>query len=363
MGDTRTQIQGCLLGTAVGDALGLAAEGLSPRRQQRLYPGMPRYGLLGGRGFGSDDTDHACLTAQALIAAGGDPALFAESLGRGLRRWFVTAPFGIGFATLKSGLKLCVGVRPDRSGVWSAGNGPAMRTPIIGALYGGNPERLREFVRLATRVTHTDPKAEIGALAIAFAAHWAATHAAVVPAEFAAACNQLLQGKAPVAEGTDVDALEFMSRLRQVVASVEKGESTPEFARAQGWRTGVSGYMYHTVPAALHAWLRHPHDFRGAMTDIIACGGDADTIAAITGGIVGAGVGVEGIPEEWRCDFRDWPHTGAWLTALGAQLAESAAAGVPARPLDVTLPALWLRALVLDSYILLVALRRILPPY
>lgn len=31
-------IVGCLWGTAVGDALGLPCEGLTPRRQQRLFP-------------------------------------------------------------------------------------------------------------------------------------------------------------------------------------------------------------------------------------------------------------------------------------------------------------------------------------
>jgi ADP-ribosylglycohydrolase len=32
-----TAIVGCLLGTAVGDALGLPYEGLSPQRQRRIY--------------------------------------------------------------------------------------------------------------------------------------------------------------------------------------------------------------------------------------------------------------------------------------------------------------------------------------
>ena len=35
------------------------------------------------------------------------------------------------------------------------------------------------------------------------------------------------------------------------------------------------------------------------MRAVIQCGGDADTTGAIVGGIVGASVGREGIPEEW----------------------------------------------------------------
>ena len=55
---------GCLLGLAMGDALGLPLEGISPRRIARLQgAGEPRRRLLFGRGMISDDTDHACMTA------------------------------------------------------------------------------------------------------------------------------------------------------------------------------------------------------------------------------------------------------------------------------------------------------------
>ncbi len=51
---------GCLLGTAVGDALGLAAEGLSRKRQQAIFPELDSYHFFFGKGFCSDDTEHAC---------------------------------------------------------------------------------------------------------------------------------------------------------------------------------------------------------------------------------------------------------------------------------------------------------------
>ncbi len=44
------RLAGIMLGIAVGDALGLPAEGLSPRRRQRLLPGPWRHRLLSGRG-------------------------------------------------------------------------------------------------------------------------------------------------------------------------------------------------------------------------------------------------------------------------------------------------------------------------
>ncbi len=129
-------IIGCLLGTAVGDALGLPMEGLSKRRQYRMYPEIKGYHFLLGKGMVSDDTEHTCMVAQAIVASGGDERLFAKNLAWRMRRWFLCMPAGIGFATLRSLIKLCVGFSADRSGVFSAGNGPAMRSAIIGVCFG-----------------------------------------------------------------------------------------------------------------------------------------------------------------------------------------------------------------------------------
>jgi hypothetical protein len=58
--------------------------------------------------------------------------------------------------------------------------------------------------------------------------------------------------------------------------------------------------MYHTVPACIHAWLSFPDEFEQAIHGIVECGGDADTTAAIVGGIIGASVGAEAIPARWK---------------------------------------------------------------
>ena len=62
-------IEGVLLGTLVGDALGLPREGLSRERGLKCFGGPPlRHQLLLGHGMGSDDTEHACMVGQALLA-------------------------------------------------------------------------------------------------------------------------------------------------------------------------------------------------------------------------------------------------------------------------------------------------------
>ncbi|MHB0961086.1 MAG: ADP-ribosylglycohydrolase family protein [Pirellulaceae bacterium] len=61
------RLLGILLGTAVGDALGLPAEGLGPGRCRRLFPGPWRHRFLLGRGMVTDDTEHTLFVAESLL--------------------------------------------------------------------------------------------------------------------------------------------------------------------------------------------------------------------------------------------------------------------------------------------------------
>ena len=111
-----------------------------------------------GHGMLSDDTEQTCMVWQSLLAAPDDPREFARSLAWRLRWWLLGLPAGAGFGTLRALIKLWVGISPDRSGVWSAGNGPAMRVAIIGTCLPADTERLVRFVHASTRLTHTDPR-------------------------------------------------------------------------------------------------------------------------------------------------------------------------------------------------------------
>lgn len=341
-------LTGCLLGAAVGDALGLPYEALSRQRQHRFCPRLEGHHFFFGRGMVSDDTEHSCLVLQAVIAAGGDPDRFARALAWRLRFWMLGLPASIGLATLRALCKLWLGFPPHRSGVYSAGNGPAMRAAVLGVCYGDDPERLREFVRASTRLTHTDPKAEWGAYAVALAAHFSAGRS--TPEEFHKA----------LAERLSPEAGEFLDLVGQAAASA--GRTTEEFASSLGLDHGVSGYTLHTVPVALHAWMRHPLDYRQAVVGAIRCGGDTDSVAAIVGGIVGAHVGRAGIPEQWIDGLWEWPRSVAWMTRL-AERASAVVGGQRGRMLPVFWPALLVRNLFFLAVMLVHGLRRLFPPY
>ena len=55
---TPSPIVGSILGTAVGDAIGLPYEGMSKRRGVRLLGEPTRHRFFFGRGMVSDDTEH-----------------------------------------------------------------------------------------------------------------------------------------------------------------------------------------------------------------------------------------------------------------------------------------------------------------
>lgn len=346
------RLVGCLLGTALGDSIGLPFEGLSRRRVQRMLGDSPLEHRLipGGRGLISDDTEQSCMVAQSLLAHPEDPAAFARSFGWRMRGWLLGLPAGVGFGTLRALLKLLVGVPAARSGVASAGNGSAMRVAILGAALADDPERLESFARASSRVTHSDERAVEGALVVARAAA-AATRGPIEPESLLSELRATIKGE------------ELSRSFEALAASLGAGESAEEFARALGLSKGVTGYVNHCVPVALHCWLRQPTDFRGAISDAVRLGGDTDTTAAVVGGLCGAGVGSSGLPADWQDGLAEWPRSRAWMQRLAERLATLRFDQAPPGALGLAWPGLIPRNAVFLAIVLTHGFRRLLPPY
>jgi len=351
------RMEGLILGQAVGDALGLPLEGLSPARSRKIFGNGPlRHRFILGRGQISDDTEHLCMTGQALLAYPRDPENFVRSLAWKLRWWLAGLPAGTGLATLRSILKLWLGFGPFRSGVFSAGNGPAMRSPVIGAYHHDDIHRMREYVRASTRLTHTDPKAEQGALAVALCAAGAVRM-----------------------DNTSLDRIEILTSLRQELEDPEllgmldiledhlnTESSTEDLAHALGFKKGVSGYIYQTVPVVIFAFLRHTGDYRQTVESVISLGGDTDSTGAIAGALAGAAAGADGIPRDWVDGIMEWPRSVAWMRKLAQNLAASTGKEImETRPGPVPLfwPGILPRNLLFMVIVLVHGFRRLFPPY
>lgn len=349
--DRYSHILGCMLGAAVGDAAGLRREGLSRRRAQRLYGARDvRPELICGRGFCSDDTEHTLLVAYSLALAGCDPSRFERELARQLKWWIATAPVGVGLATLKACIKLLLGFGPACSGVRSAGNGPAMRSALLGVV-ATSREHLVELNHRSTRLTHTDARAEEGALLVARAAGLTQAGSRQTPLEFLQEAARSLEGE------------ELRGRIENAALALERGESPQEFAASQGWEDGVSGYVNQTVPAALYCWARSPDDLRVCVTSAVLLGGDADSVASIAGAICGANIGADAVSRDWVERLSEWPRTPAWMSSLARALAEAADRQSPNQPPSLRWGATLLRNGFVAAVVIGLALRRLLPPY
>lgn len=364
-------LQGCLLGSAVGDALGLACEGLSPRRQTSLFPDLSHYHFLPGkRGMISDDTEHLCLVAQALLRSGGEPRAFQRALAWQLRFWLLGLPAGIGLATLKGILKLWLGVSPEHSGVFSAGNGPAMRASLLGVLYATQPEKLKALNRISARLTHSDPKAEWGALAIALAAGF---HTLQHPqGEFVSQFRSLLPTPLPP------EAQELLTLLEKAEEQAEQGReqglseqgqqaALQSFIESLGCKKGITGYMYHTVPAVLFVWLLQPKDVVAGLQLLIRAGGDTDTTAALLGAILGAErsseIGSAALPPDLLKTLWEWPRSTAWMSETAQKLLPLLESESPQMPQKLAVWQLPLRNFIFLFAVLFHGFRRLFPPY
>ena len=318
-------VEGCLLGTAIGDSLGLPFENLSRRSVAKLLRGPLEQSLVLGRGLVSDDTELTVMSMQSLLDAGGNAAAFKNQLASRLQWWLLSLPPGVGGATAQSILKLWLGKEPSRSGVFSAGNGAATRTAILGVLLGDEPLRMRDFVRESTRITHSDPRAYEAALAVAVAASCAARLGPSSPRE---ALTQFLQAYGVASHGAGA----MLHEVALLKRGVQERWTVQQFANALDCRQGVSGYALHTVPVALYAWICHPTDFAAGVEAVVRCGGDTDSTAAIVGALVGAGVGREGIPAHWLEKLAEWPRSVRWMQRLAAQLAQASLADKKRKP-------------------------------
>ncbi len=289
----------------------------------------------------SDDTEHAVMTVLSLTEADDDATAFARALARRLRWWLAGVPAGIGLATARSILKLWCGVRPSRSGVWSAGNGPMMRAPVIGVKFAGDRDKRLAFTDASTTITHSDPRAR---------------EAARMIAEASAMAAQELQDAEEILSALEhlVESDEMKSRFPLLWAALRSGDSVGIFADKIGRKPGfVSGFAPDSAAVALFAWLRHRGDFRATVEAVVAAGGDTDTVAFIAGSLAGVDAGSEGMPEEWIAGLRDWPIHPRSLREVAAGSKMS----YPVWPLSLARNAFFLLIVVGHVF------RRALPPY
>lgn len=296
----RDRCSASLTGLSVGDALGAACFG-SRHRMSDLGAGR----LPAAPWAWTDDTQMACSVVAQLWEIGHieQDALAAAFAQRYERR----RDYGPGATDLlrrvRDGTPWRTATAELFGGQGSWGNGGAMRVAPLGAYFADDPARAAREAARSAEVTHAHPEGIAGAAAVAVAAaHAADAYLRGIPPDPGAFLTRLLDhvGHGQVAQG-----------IRRGVDLLDR--TVAEAARELGNGSQISAPD--TVPFCAWVAATHLDDYPTAVTACIQAGGDTDTTAAITGGIVAAYTGtgersgVRGVPAAWveaREPLPDW---------------------------------------------------------
>lgn len=274
------RIVGCILGGAVGDAMGGPYEG--PHGPLTYKP--PDVWLL------SDDTQLTLATCEAIAANRRvDPQDVADRFLVWLRDGRIT---GIGGSTFKALRDLDMGAHWALSGAQgerAAGNGAAMRTAPLAFVLNPEVAADRTILRDVCRITHRNDEAYIGALAI------------VVAIRQVSIAGEKLDACLPSVVASKLPDSRVRDRLRDLTDTCV-GNRLTECAR----RYGSSGYVVDSVPLAIMAASGLASiGVTRAIQSAVECGGDTDTIASMAGQIIGAAAGQAAIPKELVASLPD----------------------------------------------------------
>jgi ADP-ribosylglycohydrolase len=276
--------RGVLLGVAVGNALGIRAEGWSAEEIRRLLGRITEISPIERTAPWDDDVAQAVILAEAILEHG---RLDIHDLGRRLLEWFGETPRGIGLLTAQVMRELAKGTPASDAArlVWewsgrdAAGNGAVMRCWPVALRWHRFPERLVGEARTSALVTHHDPRCEWSTVASVAIATQALADQPFDVGGLAAAMRSNL------APGAVADALHASSGASLEDLQLDEDSSM--------------GYTLKALQVAAWCASQGP-DFEHVVEAVVNAGGDTDTNGAVAGAIMGARVGVNGIPVRWQ---------------------------------------------------------------
>ena len=300
---------GALAGLALGDALGMPTQEMSPEQIRSVYgritglvdgdasqpyaPGMPA-------GSVTDDTEQALLVASLLGrgrgTSSGRVALDAGEFAHALLDWedsmIERGSLDLLGPSTKAALeRVRAGEDPLSVGGAGTTNGAAMRvTPIGIAVSTADPEAFADAVWSSCQVTHATRQgfqsAALVAAAVSMGIDWDTPSASDMTALLWKALTYVDSLPERGAWTPDPDVVAATRRAMQLVANPVS--SSLEHLIEQ---VGTSVASAHAIPMAFALLARDPSP--RALLDAANIGGDTDTIGAIAGAILGGLLGVE----------------------------------------------------------------------
>jgi ADP-ribosylglycohydrolase len=276
-----------LEGLSVADALGgLILEGWPPGAGTLI---KNRYLSLETWDY-TDDTEMA-LSIYACLRKFGelDQGWLAQSFAA---HYAIHRNYGLGAHSLIMQLQMGhdwqVVSKNLFDGQGSFGNGGAMRITPLGAYFADDLPQLIAQAEKSCVITHSHPEGVAGGIAAALGAAmaWRARQEGSRPSIF-----EFIGSILPHLPASQVKQKSILAQ------SLPKETSQADLLRYLGNGSAVSAQD--TVPLCLWMAGAYLNNYEEAIWQTLDMGGDADTTAAIVGGMVALYTGQEGIPAEW----------------------------------------------------------------
>ena len=283
----KLRLKGCILGLAIGDAMGAPVEFMKRGTFEPVtaYRSGGKFRLNAGEW--TDDTAMALCLAQSLIESKGfDPIDQLDKYIKWIDTGYMSCTgkmVGLGKTCMRSLIRYrskgqaYTGLKHEKF----SGNGSLMRLAPICIYYADNLDKAVHYAVLSSKTTHGSP------IAIDCCRY------------FAYIIVHLLNGL----EKDMLFSNEFIAGvyryflddpLHDELNSIIRCEFTSKCAN----EIQSSGYAIHSLEASLWSF-HHTHTFEEAILKSVNLGDDSDTVGAITGQMVGAYYGVDGVSNEW----------------------------------------------------------------
>jgi poly(ADP-ribose) glycohydrolase ARH3 len=280
----RAKFLGSLVGTAVGDGVGAGFEGWRAAETEAIEDVTASRELL----VYTDDTHMMIGVAESLVQREGFDGehmahVFVRNYEREPWRGYGPGPPRI-FQMIKSGEAWDKAAEKLYHG-GSFGNGSAMRIAPVGVLYYDDLAELREVAYESSQITHSH---ELGREGAALQARTVALAVSLEPtkafdsSEFSAKLGEFVQHEV------------YKQKLERVGVLLDEADRNTVVAEL-----GNGIEAFNSVTTAIYSFLSHPYSFEEAILFAVSLGGDTDTIAAMTGAISGAYLGIGSIPDKW----------------------------------------------------------------
>ena len=322
---------GALAGLALGDALGMPTQAMSPQQIQTVYGHVT--GLVDGdktqpyapgmaAGSVTDDTEQALLIASLLLKGHGSGLnLDASEFSHALLAWedsmIERGSLDLLGPSTKAALeRVRAGEDPLRVGGEGTTNGAAMRVTPIGIAASTSDQQLfADAVWSSCQVTHATRQGFQSAALVAAAVSLGIDAGAADVTDLlwkAVAFVRSLPERGAWSPDPDVVA----ATHRALKLAAQPASSSLEWLAEQ---IGTSVASAQAIPMAFALLARDPSP--RALLEAANLGGDTDTIGAIAGAILGANLGVEvfdayGLAQVEQVSQLDLPSVATDLLAL-----------------------------------------------